>query len=87
MSTSNKSAISSKRAISGCDVLVHHFDTVDGLTPICSESHLLVRFSQLKQVLFDLHLPLLHLLIAKIVIIFHFYYCLAINLLTLHLKI
>jgi hypothetical protein len=29
-------------------VFVHHFDTVDGLTPICSESHLLVRFFSTK---------------------------------------
>ena len=48
MSTSNKSAIFSKLVISGCDVFVHHFDTVDGLTPICSESHLLVRFFSTK---------------------------------------
>ena len=48
MSTSNKSAIFSKLVISGCDVFVHHFDTVDGLTPICSDSHLLVRFFSTK---------------------------------------
>lgn len=48
MSTSNKSAIFSKLVMSGCDVFVHHFDTVDGLTPICSESHLLVRLFSTK---------------------------------------
>ena len=34
--------------MSGCDVFVHHFDTVDGLTPICSESHLQVRLFSTK---------------------------------------
>ena len=28
----------------GCDVFVHHLETVDGLTSNCSESHLLVFF-------------------------------------------
>ena len=44
MSTSSKSAILSRQATSGWEVLVHHLLTVDGLTPSCSESHLLVRF-------------------------------------------
>lgn len=26
----------------GCDVLVHHFETVEGFTPNCSDNHLLV---------------------------------------------
>ena len=26
----------------GCDVLVHHFETVEGFTPNCSANHLLV---------------------------------------------
>ena len=28
----------------GCDVFVHHFETVAGSFPNCSASHLLVRF-------------------------------------------
>ena len=44
ISTSNKSAIFSRLGKSGCDEFVHHLETVDGVTPIWSDSHLLVRF-------------------------------------------
>ena len=44
MSTFKSSAILTIHARSGCDVLVHHLLTVEGFTPSCSESHLLVRF-------------------------------------------
>ena len=37
-------AIFNRLLKSGCDELVHHFETVEGVTPICSESHLFVRF-------------------------------------------
>ena len=31
-------------SISGCEVLVHHFETVEGVIPNCSDNHLLVFF-------------------------------------------
>ena len=34
ISTSNKSAIFSRLATSGCEEFVHHLETVEGLTPI-----------------------------------------------------
>ena len=40
--TSNFFEISINVSKSGCAVFVHHFDTVEGLTFNCSESHLLV---------------------------------------------
>ena len=48
ISTSSKSEILSKLLRSGCDELVHHFETVDGFTPNCSANHLLVRFFSTK---------------------------------------
>ena len=48
ISTPSKSEILSKLLRSGCDELVHHFETVDGFTPNCSASHLLVRFFSTK---------------------------------------
>ena len=48
ISTPSKSEIFSKLLRSGCDEFVHHFDTVDGFTPNCSASHLLVRFFSTK---------------------------------------
>lgn len=35
---------------SGCEVLVHHFDTVVGFTPTYSANHLLVRFFSAKTI-------------------------------------
>lgn len=48
ISTPSKSEILSKLLRSGCDELVHHFETVDGFTPNCSANHLLVRFFSTK---------------------------------------
>ena len=44
MSTLRMLAILIRVAKSGCDVLVHHFDTVEGVIPSCSDNHLLVFF-------------------------------------------
>ena len=43
-STSSRSAIFNIHARSGWEEFVHHLLTVEGLTPSCSASHLLVRF-------------------------------------------
>ena len=43
-STSNKVAIFTSVAKSGCATFEHHLDTVDGFLPNCSANHLLVRF-------------------------------------------
>lgn len=43
-STSNNLAILTRLAKSGCEELVHHFETVEGLIFNCSDSHLLVLF-------------------------------------------
>ena len=40
----NSFEILAKVSISGCEELVHHLETVDGLTPSFSDSHLLVFF-------------------------------------------
>ena len=39
-STSNRLDIFTRVSRSGCEELVHHFETVDGLTLSCSHSHL-----------------------------------------------
>ncbi len=44
MSTLRMLAILIRVGKSGCDVLVHHFDTVEGVIPSCSDNHLLVFF-------------------------------------------
>ena len=44
ISTSSKSAIFSRQAKSGCEVLVHHLLTVDGVTPSSPASQRAVRF-------------------------------------------
>ena len=41
-STSSSFAILTSKAISGCDELVHHLETVDGFMPNSVASHLLV---------------------------------------------
>ena len=43
-STSSNLAILTRLAKSGCEELVHHFETVEGLIFNCSDSHLLVLF-------------------------------------------
>ena len=42
--TSNSFEILAKVSMSGCEELVHHLETVDGLTPSSSDNHLLVFF-------------------------------------------
>jgi len=42
--TLNNFEILANVSISGCEVLVHHFETVEGVIPNCSDSHLLVFF-------------------------------------------
>ena len=42
--TSKSLDILTKVSISGWEVLVHHFDTVEGVIPSCSDNHLLVFF-------------------------------------------
>ena len=44
MSTFNNFDILIIDSNGGCDVFVHHFDTVEGFTPNCSANHLLVLF-------------------------------------------
>lgn len=44
ISNSSKSEIFKRQAKLGCEVLVRHFETVDGFTFSYSDNHLLVRF-------------------------------------------
>lgn len=46
MSTFNNFDILIIDSNGGCDVFVHHFDTVEGFTPNCSANHLLVLFNK-----------------------------------------
>ena len=61
MSTSNNLAISKKVSMLGCDVLVHHLETVAGSLPNVSASHLLVLFFSTKTTLILLIFAMIHL--------------------------
>lgn len=56
----------------GCDVLVHHFETVEGFTPNSSANHLLDFFFSISTVFNRLNIHII-LLSAKIMINSHFY--------------
>ena len=71
MSTPSKSEILSKLLRSGCDELVHHFETVDGFTPNCSANHLLVHFFSTKTTLMRFISSITLFLVTKLVILFH----------------
>ncbi len=55
-STSSTLAIRNNVSSPGCEVLVHHFDTVAGSLPNCSANYLLVRFFSTRTTLIDLYL-------------------------------
>jgi hypothetical protein len=73
MSTSNKSDIFRRLFKSGCETFVHHLETVDGVTPICSDNHLLVRLFS-KSTIFILFTGsmIIEFYVAKIMIYFQF---------------
>ena len=56
----------------GCDVLVHHFETVEGFTPNCSANHLLVFFFSTSTI-FKRLISIIFLFSAKIMNYYHFY--------------
>ena len=64
MSTSSKSAILSRHATSGWEVLVHHLLTVDGVTPNCPASHREVRFFSNKTIF-------IRLISSILIVLFH----------------
>lgn len=64
MSTSSKSAIFSKHATSGWEVLVHHLLTVEGVTPSCCDSQREVRFFSNKTIF-------MRLISSIFVVLFH----------------
>ena len=64
MSTSSRSAIFSRHATSGCDVLVHHLLTVDGVTPNCPANQREVRFFSNKTIF-------IRLISSILIVLFH----------------
>ena len=56
----------------GCDVLVHHFESVEGFTPYCSANHLLASFFSTSSTFKRLNIYYI-LFSAKIMIYSHFY--------------
>jgi len=64
MSTSSRSAIFSRHATSGCDVLVHHLLTVDGVTPNCPANQREVRFFSNKTIF-------MRLISSILIVLFH----------------
>ena len=66
MSTSRRLAMFVRCSSDGCTLLVHHFDTVAGSLPICSLSHLAVRFFSTRTTLMRLMSAMLMQLIDGI---------------------
>ena len=64
MSTSSRSAIVSRPATSGCDVLVHYLLTVDGVTPNCPANQREVRFFSNKTIF-------MRLISSILIVLFH----------------
>ena len=65
ISTSSKSAIFSRQAKSGCEVLVHHLLTVEGVTPNCPASQRAVRFFSNKTIFIRLISSIFNSLLHK----------------------
>ena len=57
----------------GCDVLVHHFETVEGFTFNCSANHLLVFFFSTSTIFKRLISIIFYFFSAKIMNYSHFY--------------